>query len=58
MERCSSGSRLLLEELRRVAPGFDAAALPHTGQYPMLECPEEFNRVLDGIGVTLFEPAA
>jgi pimeloyl-ACP methyl ester carboxylesterase len=31
---------------RRVCPDFDAVILPHTGHYPMLECPEEFNRRL------------
>ena len=41
--------------VRRVAPGFEPVVLPHTGHYPMLECPEEFNRAL---GVTPSVPAA
>lgn len=44
-----------MEEVRRVVPDFDAVVLPHTGHYPMLECPEEFNRklgeVLDQLGI-------
>jgi len=62
--RCVNGDKFPVnfEELRRVAPGFDAVVLPHTGHYPMLECPEEFNRVLgealDRLGVTLSAPAA
>jgi pimeloyl-ACP methyl ester carboxylesterase len=28
---------------------FDAVVLPHTGHFPMLECPEEFNRRLGEI---------
>jgi pimeloyl-ACP methyl ester carboxylesterase len=62
--RCVNGDKFPVnfEELRRVAPGFDAVVLPHTGHYPMLECPEKFNRalggMLDGLGVTLSAPAA
>lgn len=35
-----------VEATRRVIADFDAVVLPHTGHYPMLECPEEFNRRL------------
>jgi pimeloyl-ACP methyl ester carboxylesterase len=35
-----------LEEVRRVVPNFEVTVIPHTGHYPMLECPEEFNRRL------------
>ena len=31
-----------------VLAGFDAVVLPHTGHFPMLECPREFNRALRG----------
>lgn len=30
--------------IRRAIPGFDAVTMKHTGHYPMLEKPEEFNR--------------
>jgi len=53
---------LNLEEIRRVVPDFDALVLPHTGHYPMLECPEEFNRklgeVLDRLGIMPFAAAS
>ena len=32
-----------------VYPDFDAIVLPHTGHYPMLECPETSNRHLSQI---------
>ncbi len=32
--------------VRRIKPDFDAVILTHIGHYPMLECPEEFNRRL------------
>jgi sigma-B regulation protein RsbQ len=62
--RCINGDKFPLnqEAIRRVVPDFDAVVLPHIGHYPMLECPEEFNRqlggMLDGLGVTLSAPAA
>jgi pimeloyl-ACP methyl ester carboxylesterase len=31
-------------QIRRVVPDFEAIVMPHTGHYPMLEKPEEFNR--------------
>jgi pimeloyl-ACP methyl ester carboxylesterase len=55
--RCVNGDKFSmdLEAIRRIAPDFDAVVLPHIGHYPMLECPEEFNRrlaeALDGLGV-------
>jgi len=46
--RCINGDRFPtdVEAIRRVVADFDAVVLPHTGHYPMLECPEEFNRRL------------
>jgi pimeloyl-ACP methyl ester carboxylesterase len=38
-----------VESVRRVIGDFDAVVLPHTGHFPMLECPEEFNRSLGEI---------
>jgi len=38
-----------VEATRRALADFDAVVLPHTGHYPMLECPDEFNRRLGGI---------
>lgn len=46
--RCINGDKfpLNLEEIRRIAPDYDAVVLPHIGHYPMLECPDAFNRAL------------
>lgn len=33
-----------VEQIRRVVPDFEAIVMPHTGHYPMLEKPAEFNR--------------
>lgn len=46
--RCINGDRIPTDVLaiRRVLVDFDAVILPHTGHYPMLERPEEFNRTL------------
>lgn len=46
--RCINGDRFPtdVEAIRRVIADFDAVVLPHTGHFPMLECPEEFNRRL------------
>ncbi len=38
-----------LEKNREVHPGFDAAIIPDSGHYPMLEQPELFNRHLKHI---------
>ena len=38
-----------MEAVRRMKADFDAVVLHHTGHYPMLERPEEFNRHLDSI---------
>ncbi len=38
-----------IEENRRTYPDFDALIFPHTGHYPMLECPDQFNRRLSGL---------
>jgi pimeloyl-ACP methyl ester carboxylesterase len=35
-----------LAAVRKIKPDFDAVILAHTGHYPMLERPEEFNRSL------------
>jgi pimeloyl-ACP methyl ester carboxylesterase len=35
-----------IQAVRKVKPDFDAVILPHTGHYPMLERPDEFNRSL------------
>ena len=62
--RCVNGDKFPsnFAELRRVVPDFDGVVLPHAGHYPMLECPEEFNRslgeIIGGLGVTLSAPAA
>jgi pimeloyl-ACP methyl ester carboxylesterase len=34
---------------RQVYPDFDALVLPHTGHYPMLECPEAFHRAVERV---------
>ncbi len=49
--RCLNGDLfpISLDENRRLHADFDAVVFPHTGHYPMLECPEEFNRELAGI---------
>ena len=49
--RCINGDRFPtdVEAIRRVIADFDAVVLPHTGHFPMLECPEEFNRRLGEI---------
>jgi pimeloyl-ACP methyl ester carboxylesterase len=46
--RCINGDLypINFEGNRSVYIDFDAVVLPHTGHYPMLECPEEFNRQL------------
>ena len=49
--RCINGDLFptQIEENRKLHPDFDAVILPHTGHYPMLEKPEEFNRQLETI---------
>jgi pimeloyl-ACP methyl ester carboxylesterase len=44
--------------VRRIKADFAAVILPHTGHYPMLECPEEFNRRLAEVVAGLSEPAS
>ncbi len=43
-----------IQGVRKIKADFHAVILPHTGHYPMLECPEEFNRrlaeVVAGLG--------
>jgi len=49
--RCINGDLFPInfEANRAIHPDFDAVVLSHIGHYPMLECPEEFNRCLAGI---------
>ena len=35
--------------VRKIKPDFDAVIMKHMGHYPMLERPEEFNRICDAI---------
>ena len=55
--RCINGDRFPtdVEAIRRVLADFDAVVLPHTGHFPMLECPEEFDRklweILQGLAI-------
>ncbi|MFZ2052577.1 MAG: alpha/beta hydrolase [Candidatus Aminicenantales bacterium] len=43
--------------VRRIKADFEVVVLPHIGHYPMLECPEEFNRRLAEVVAGLSEPA-
>lgn len=49
--RCINGDRFPTDvvAIQSTLTDFDAIVLPHTGHYPMLECPEEFNRRLGEI---------
>ena len=49
--RCINGDRFPTDipAIRRFLADFDAVVLPHTGHYPMLECPEKFNRTLAAV---------
>jgi pimeloyl-ACP methyl ester carboxylesterase len=55
--RCINGDRFPtdIEAIRRVVGDFDAVVLPHTGHFPMLECPVEFNlrlgEIVQGLGI-------
>ena len=44
--RCINGDRFPTDipAIRRTLADFDAVVMLHTGHYPMLECPDEFNR--------------
>ena len=42
-----------IEKIRTIKPDFDAVVMTHTGHYPMLEKPKEFNRLLAGVLVDL-----
>ncbi len=46
--RCINGDLFPInfEGNRKLHADFDAVVLPHTGHYPMLECPDDFNREL------------
>ncbi len=39
--------------VRKVIADFDAIVMPHTGHYPMLEKPEEFNRHIAAVAAEL-----
>jgi len=47
--RCINGDLFPVnfDENRGLHADFDAVVLPHIGHYPMLECPENFNRELE-----------
>ena len=49
--RCINGDRFPtdLQEIRKTLADFDAVVLPHTGHFPMLESPLEFNRRLSEV---------
>jgi pimeloyl-ACP methyl ester carboxylesterase len=47
-----------VQEVRRIKPDFEVVVLPHIGHYPMVECPEEFNRRLAEVVAGLSEPAS
>ena len=53
--RCINGDRFQTDipAIRSTLKDFDAVVLPHTGHYPILECPEEFNRRLGEIRQSL-----
>ena len=58
--RCINGALFptKIDAIRRVIPDFDAIVLPHTGHFPMLECPVEFNQRLAEVvaGIMKFQP--
>jgi pimeloyl-ACP methyl ester carboxylesterase len=43
--------------IRKIVPTFEAAVMPHTGHFPMLERPEEFNRRLKRVLEDLLQTA-
>jgi len=47
-----------IDGVRRVKADFEVVVLPHIGHYPMLECPEEFNRRLAEVVAGLSKPAS
>ncbi len=49
--RCLNGDLypVDMEGNRKLCADFDVVVFPHTGHYPMLECPEAFNRALAGV---------
>ena len=60
--RCINGDRfpMDIQAIRGIVTDFDAVVLPHTGHFPMLECPEEFNRrlgeILQGLSIGCADP--
>jgi pimeloyl-ACP methyl ester carboxylesterase len=47
-----------VQRIRTVRPDFDAVVMPHTGHYPMLERPQEFNRAVGAMAKELEKTAA
>ena len=47
-----------IEANRKVTPDFDAVIMKDAGHYPMLERPDEFNRLLAGVAADLERKAA
>jgi pimeloyl-ACP methyl ester carboxylesterase len=47
-----------VQGVRRIKADFEVVVLPHVGHYPMLECPEEFNRRLAEVVAGLSEAAS
>jgi len=44
-----------IDSVRSIKSDFDVRVLKHVGHYPMLECPEEFDRVLENVVKSLVE---
>ncbi len=53
--RCINGDLFPtnIPAIRDVVRDFDAIVIPHTGHYPMLERPDEFNRVLANLATAI-----
>jgi pimeloyl-ACP methyl ester carboxylesterase len=53
--RCINGDLFPtdVQSVRTVVEDFDAVILPHTGHFPMLECPEKFNCALMDITIAM-----
>ena len=45
-----------VQGVRKIKADFEAVVLPHIGHYPMLECPEDFNRRLAEVVAGLSKP--
>lgn len=53
--RCINGDLypINIKANREIVADFDAVVLAHTGHFPMLECPEEFNQRLDEVATLM-----